>query len=421
MVFPCGSEIGLEIHRALRGSKYFRVFGASSVDDHGKYVYKHYISSVPFVDSEDFVPAIKDIVERFRIDFIVPAHDSATLALAEHDEHIDAEIVTSALATCRLCRSKKQTYDVLRNQVPVPKLYHSLGDVRSYPVFLKPDIGQGSKGTSVALSEQDITYHVRRDGSLLIMEYLPGKEYTVDCFTDKHGSLLFCAGRVRSRISNGISVHASPVVDERFQQLATILNAKLSFRGVWFFQLKERDEGELVLMEVSPRIAGTMAMYRACGVNFIELSLFDRIVENVQVLYQSLALEIDRALISILELNLDYDYVYLDFDDKLVVNGAVNVNIIQFLYQCSNLNKQVILISRHRYDIHKTLATYSICAQLFTRIIVIGDDDEKYKYISEPNSIFIDDSFSERKKVNDRCGIPVFALDAVEALIVDRS
>ncbi len=343
------------------------------------------------------------------------------LTLAEHDDNIDAEIVTSAVDTCRLCRSKKQTYDALRDLIPVPYLYHSSDDVHSYPVFLKPDVGQGAKGTSIAFSERDVAYHVSRDDSLLIMEYLPGKEYTVDCFTDKHGSLLFSAGRVRSRISNGISVHSSPVADERFQRFAALLNARLSFRGVWFFQLKERDNGGLVLMEVSPRVAGTMAMYRACGVNFVELSLFDRMVSNVEVLYQPLALDIDRALTSRYSLNLDYKYIYLDFDDTLVVNDAVNVNVVRFLYQCLNLDKQVILISRHRYDIYDTLASYSISPQLFARIIVIGDDDEKYQYISEPNSIFIDDSFSERKKVSYHCGIPVFALDAVEALIVDRS
>ena len=43
LVFPCGSEIGLEIHNALKYSKDFNLFGGSSVDDHGKYVYKNYI------------------------------------------------------------------------------------------------------------------------------------------------------------------------------------------------------------------------------------------------------------------------------------------------------------------------------------------------------------------------------------------
>jgi hypothetical protein len=42
LVFPCGSEIGLEIYRAMRYSTHFTLAGASSVDDHGKFVYEEY-------------------------------------------------------------------------------------------------------------------------------------------------------------------------------------------------------------------------------------------------------------------------------------------------------------------------------------------------------------------------------------------
>ena len=42
LVFPCGSEIGLEIHAALRHAKDIRLHGASSVSDHGEFVYARY-------------------------------------------------------------------------------------------------------------------------------------------------------------------------------------------------------------------------------------------------------------------------------------------------------------------------------------------------------------------------------------------
>ena len=43
LVFPCGSEIALEIYRSLKYSIHFELVGASSIDDHGKFVYKEYI------------------------------------------------------------------------------------------------------------------------------------------------------------------------------------------------------------------------------------------------------------------------------------------------------------------------------------------------------------------------------------------
>ena len=43
-------------------------------------------------------------------------------------------------------------------------------------------------------------------------------------------------------------------------------------------------------------------------------------------------------------------------------------------------------------------------------------EDTKIAYI-HPDSLFIDDSFAERKRVKEACGIPVFDLDMVESLL----
>ena len=41
LVFPCGSEIGLEIYNSVKYSTYFNLIGANSSDDHGKFVYEN--------------------------------------------------------------------------------------------------------------------------------------------------------------------------------------------------------------------------------------------------------------------------------------------------------------------------------------------------------------------------------------------
>ena len=56
LVFPCGSEIALEIYKSLEFSTHFTLFGASSVKDHGEFIYKNYIllillKSLPYGES----------------------------------------------------------------------------------------------------------------------------------------------------------------------------------------------------------------------------------------------------------------------------------------------------------------------------------------------------------------------------------
>lgn len=416
LVFPCGSEIGLEINRALAYSTHFCLVGASSVDDHGRHVYRHYVGGLPHVDAPDFIEALNRVIAAEQIDFVVPAHDSAVLKMAEHAAIIRARVITSPAATCRICRSKAATYVALEDCLAIPARYVA-SDALPFPVFLKPDVGQGSKGTALAHSSGEVQALLQRDPSLLVLEYLPGREYTVDCFTDRHGRLRFAEGRERVRILNGISVSARSVADPRFLAMAERINARLALRGVWFYQVKERADGELVLLEVAPRVAGTMALLRASGVNFIELSLYDAMDYDVSILRNPLQLEIDRALCSRYVMDYHYDWVYLDFDDTLIVDGAVNGEAMRLLYQWRNQGKRVVLLSKHRYDIQQSMARHAISSALFEQIIIIDPAQEKADFIDQRPAIFIDDSFAERLKVFERTGIAVFAPDALEALI----
>ena len=61
LVFPCGSEIGLEIYRSLRYSIHFNLIGASSVEDHGRFVYENYIGGLPYITDSNFIDAIREI------------------------------------------------------------------------------------------------------------------------------------------------------------------------------------------------------------------------------------------------------------------------------------------------------------------------------------------------------------------------
>jgi hypothetical protein len=416
LVFPCGSEIGLEINRSLAYSKHFTLYGGNSVDDHGRFVYQNYISGIPFVDKANFIKEINKIVELHKIDFIIPAHDSVLLKMAENQGLIKAVVVTSCVETCEICRSKKKTYDFFNNIIPTPIIYN-IDQKINFPVFLKPEVGQGTKGVYKANTKKEIDFYFRKDPTLLILEFLPGKEYTVDCFTDKNGNLLFAEGRERIRISNGISVNSKPIKNFSFQRFARIINEKLSFRGAWFYQVKERSNGEIVLMEIAPRIAGTMALYRVLGINFVQLSLFDRMGEDISILKNKFDIEIDRALFARFSFKKHFSYIYIDLDDTIICDNKINTDVIKFLYQAKNMGKKIILLSKHKEDIKKTLSKFAISDLLFDKIISIKENQNKVNYIKKINSIFIDDSFDERKAVFDELNIPVFSLDSIEALL----
>jgi predicted ATP-grasp superfamily ATP-dependent carboligase len=419
LVFPCGSEIGLEVHNALKFVKNLNLVGASSVADHGKYVYKNYVEGIPNVTSDDFIESFNRIIEEYKIDFVIPAHDSVVLKLAQNKAELKAEIITADEFTCEIARSKKKTYEFFSGEDFIPHMYYSVEEVNEFPVFLKPDVGQGSKGIALAKNKEELVYYTENNPDLLILEYLPGKEYTIDCFTNSDHQLLFCGMRERRRIKSGISVNSMSLdSNEEVVNIAKKINEKLNFKGVWFFQVKVDQDGKLKLLEIAPRIAGTMALYRNKGLNFPLLSIYDRLGYDVAVIDNDFNIEIDRALINRFSLDLTYERVYLDFDDTITYKDKINPFTMLYIYQCIAKDIELILITKHKSDINNTLGILKIDKSIFEEIIHISMDDEKYKYMkTDKPAIFIDDSYVERKNVQDQLNMPVFDIDSIECLI----
>jgi len=419
LVFPCGSEIGLEIFRSMNLSTHFELWGGSSVDDHGKFVYKNYIGNIPDVGDQSFLQKIKEIVKKYNIDFIFPAHDSVILKLAKEKAagKLDCDVITSPLSTCEIARSKKKTYDFFTNIIPTPKIYQKSDlSENDLPVFLKPDVGQGSKGVHLANTMEEVEFYCKNNPSLLLLEFLPGKEYTVDCFSNKDGKLLFVQGRVRNRVLNGISVNTSSVKDDRFAELAEKINNKLQLRGVWFFQVKENRMKDLVLLEIASRVAGTMGLVRAEGVNLVLASIFDAMGYEVDIFKNNYDMVIDRALENKFKHDLEYGHVYLDLDDLVIYEDKVNPAVMAFVYQCINKGVVLHLITKHRQVLSETLEKHRLTG-VFDELIPVNGQQEKSDYIKERDSIFIDDSFSERKKIHEAHGIPVFDSHMLESLM----
>lgn len=418
LIFPAGTEIAFEIQNALKFSKFVELYGANSIPSHEEFVFERCFEGVPFVNAPGFIEAMNTIVDQHGIDYIYPAHDSACLTLTEAADRIHAKIVTSPLKTVEICRSKNKTYEYFSNRGFIPKFYHSVEEITEYPVFIKPAIGQGSEGAKKIACQEDLIRETQSGTEYTICEYLPGCEYTVDCFTDKNKTLRVCHQRQRERIRTGIAVRSRLIPTEpEIWNIAKDINSELEFNGAWFFQVKKNIKGEYRLLEISSRIPGTMGTSRNLGINYPLLTLYNMWGYDVDIIDNGNEIVLDRAFISRYKTNINYNKVYLDFDDTVYIGNIINITIISFLYQCFNKKKEVILLTKHKNNIHESLSNFCISEKLFSEIVSIPQDEDKSKYIKPNNAIFIDDSFSERFNVHKKTGIPVFDLDMIESLL----
>jgi hypothetical protein len=414
LIFPCGSEIALEVFESLKHKKNIVLFGGNSTKDHGVFTFKNYFGDFPFVKDKNFIEFVSCFVKKNKIDFIYPCTDYTLDFLKKNEEKIGCKVLTSCKETTSLCLSKEKTYEFFKKIIKTPRVFKSFQKVKKFPVYIKPKIGYGSRDNFKINSKTQLKSLFTKDH--LILEYLSGDEYTVDCFTNNVGELIFINPRERSRISNGISTNSILFKDKKIEEIANKINSNIKLNGSWFFQLKKNNKEQYVLLEIASRIAGSSAISRYLGVNLAELTILNETSNGLLINTNNFNIETDRSLKTKAKVNIDYDYVYIDLDDTIIVNKKINTDLIKIIYQFINNNKKIVLITKHKNDLTKTLKKYKI-QNLFNEIIHLNSNDEKYKYIMQKSSIFIDDSFSERFKIKNYLGIPTFCVNSVNCLI----
>lgn len=414
LIFPAATEVGLEINAALRHCKEVEVHGAGiGGSTHGPFAFDRF-HEVPSIHQAGWLQRLQQVCAEQAIDYIFPAYDDVIVALAEAREQLSPVVLTAPLDVCLLTRSKRATYRRLGGHLRVPRVFDE--EPPSFPVFVKPDRGQGSQGARRIDSAQALREALRDQPDLLVTELLTGEEYTVDCFSDRERGVLFAKARIRNRTRNGIAVNTETVELPEAMELASRIQTELALHGAWFYQIKRASDGELALLEVAPRIAGSMSTHRVQGVNFPLLTIFEHERLAVRIMVNPGPVQLDRALHNRYVHAIRYGALYIDLDDTLLLRGQINLDAIRLVYQSRNMGARVTLITRHADDLAATLRRHGLQGA-FDEVIHLKAGERKSAFIREPDAIFVDDSFAERADVHAVHGIPTFDCSMIELLI----
>lgn len=418
MIFGGGGYSAIQVYFSLKNSMRFHPIMAGSYDNHATYISKDAIIDLPYTKDADFVEKLNECCRGNNMKFIIPTHDSAALTLMENQDKLVATVVCSCLETTRLCRYKSLTYKALEGCDFVPAVYSYETPV--FPIFAKDDVGQGGRNAYLVHNREELQ-KLKDDGiEYVLCEYLPGKEVTIDCFTDRHGKLRFAQPRYRERLMNGITARTSNAeMTGELQHIVDGISERIPFRGYWFLQCKQNADGKYKLMEISTRFAGTFDLSKSLDVNLPLLALCDFSDMEVDFSLNKYKISLDKTYIDRYKLDYDYRRVYLDFDDTLVFGREkYNTEAMRFVYQCLNKGISVVLITKHAYDIHETMRKIRLSEGIFDEIIEVPLDRQKYEFMdNDIPSILIDNAYAERKLAKEKLGIPSFDVSNIDCLI----
>lgn len=413
LVLNCGALTGTDINVALKDNEEFEVWGASTYKNHGVYVYKNYIDDIPNMSEPNFIEVLNQKILEYNFKFIIVTHEDLVLFLQEHKNEINATIVSSNYNTALLCRYKSKTYEKMKDYDFVPKVYKK-EEVKEYPVFVKKDDDQGARNAYKVTNKSELDLYAK--DNMIICEYLPGDEATIDCFTDKNRKLVFCNPRATDRMLAGIDVHARRIeLSDEIKYIAESLNKEIEFRGFWFFQIKKDKNGKFKLLEIATRLPGAFSLSRCLDINLPALALKDFDGQDIEVSYNNIAIEADKEFFGKYYLGIEYNKVYIDFETCFKNIEKVNTFLMMFLYQCINKNISLNLITQDKKKALEFLEKNKIHKNLFENIYEQKRND--IKNLLSISSIFISNDEELKCNIRKLTKINCFSNNIIEALI----
>lgn len=258
---------------------------------------------VPNARDSNFIPCIIDICRGFGINYILPLVTNELHKFAFHKDIFTSygiyPIVSSSI-DLNIANDKGALYSHLLDKgIPVPDFrvvtsldefitaVHDL-DYPNAPVVMKPCVGNGSRGVRVIndnVNRFDLLFNYKPSSlvttlgdviasisdqclpKLVVSEYLPGPELTVDSIV-KNGQVYDLLIRRRTTINSGISVSGSFVIDNHVDDyIRDIIKTLPGLEGPIGFQVKQSVSGDYRLLECNPRIQGTSVSAMGLGVN----------------------------------------------------------------------------------------------------------------------------------------------------------
>jgi carbamoyl-phosphate synthase large subunit len=233
---------------------------------------RHYV--VPLTTDAQYIPIIKSICFREKIQLLIPTIDDELPLFGRHTEEFLATGIRVAVSnepTNSICNDKYASASFLQERgVPFARTWmpEQLDFPRiEYPLFLKPRSGRGSVGAFTIRNERELRFFLNYVPDPVVQEYLHGKEYTIDLLADFAGKVISVVPRERMVVRSGVTDRGQTLNHPGMIRLAMATSRALDIRGPANIQVKLNGQNATIF-EVNPRFSGGIPLTMAAGADF---------------------------------------------------------------------------------------------------------------------------------------------------------
>lgn len=228
---------------------------------------EHYV--VPRSDDPAFLEQVSQVCTEREVRLLVPTRDEELPLFATQKAALARQgttVMVSDPEAVRVCQDKLEFARFCKAQlIETPTLYE--GAPPCFPVFVKPRVGKGGRGTFLARSQSELESALAfLRGDAVVQDYVVAPEFTIDLFADFSGTVISAVPRQRLLVVGGESFVSKTVKEPRLRDEAIRLARALQLAGHCTIQCF-LDEDIVKFIEVNPRFGGAAALGFAAGVS----------------------------------------------------------------------------------------------------------------------------------------------------------
>jgi carbamoyl-phosphate synthase large subunit len=282
----------------------------------GRAIHPHFYQ-IPKASDSGFIDHIYRICAEQKVDVLLPLVTRELEVLAPCKErflNIGTRIVVSDAEQLHAANDKLKLMQTLKQAgIPVSEFYtaKTASEIDDYArklgyphkkVCIKPALSNGSRGMRIldAGSGSFDAFFEQKPGNthatlesimelfgnrslttMIVMEYLPGEEFTVDALLDQ-GEPLLLLPRKRIAMNNGISVAGVFEENHEIIDYATRVFRCMKLHGPNGLQVKRGEDGRFYLLEINPRLQGSSTTAMGMGINLPVLAVKQAMGEDIK-------------------------------------------------------------------------------------------------------------------------------------------
>ena len=305
LLSACGAQFAPGLVKCLKdnGEREIRVIGIDMHYDPTLDGLYDGIYEVPGASDPKYIDVILDICKKEKVDVVLPFMSAELIPLFDRKDDFDKQGIKVAVGdrkTIETTINKYNFYAFLKEQgLKVPKFHviKKASELKEaceavgypeHPVCVKATELSGSRGIRMidpSKSRFDILFGEKPNSfftsfddlqatlkerpempEMMAMEYLPGEEGSVDLIAD-HGKIVYMCYRESNVNLASIPQAATLSYNKEAYDIAESVVKALGLDGSADLDFKYDRDGKPVLMEINPRIAATMQIFKEGGLN----------------------------------------------------------------------------------------------------------------------------------------------------------